>query len=277
MDKQILQQLKKYAQVFKDARDRGANESDTVLYLIKFFEDVLGYDSLSGEISKEVAIKDRYCDFGIKLDGQIKLLIEAKAAGNKILRDKDIEQAENYASRVGLRWVLLTNGVEWKLYHLSFNESEGIGHDEVFALNFIDEIDSQPDKIWNSLSLLSKENITNEVLDVYLTHKKTLAPSSLIRALFSEVVLIAIRRELNRKSDVRVDIQDVFDAIKNVISKDALLEAGEINIKKKRRKRKKAKTDSTGNVIGTEEVEEETIDIDDKEVEPSNEVPNNTK
>lgn len=267
MDKQILQQLKKYSQVFKDARERGANESDTVLYLIKFFEDLLGYDSLTGEISKEIAIKDRYCDFGIKLDGQLKLLIEAKAAGNKYLRDKDIEQAENYASRVGLRWVLLTNGIEWRLYHLSFNESEGIGHDEVFTINLVDDVENQYDKIWNSLSLLTKENIQKEVLDIYLTHKKTLAPSSLIRALFSEVVLISIRRELNRKSEVRVDIQDVFDAIKNVISKDALLEAGEINIKKKRRKRKKAKTDSTGNIIGTEEVEEETIDIEDKESE----------
>jgi hypothetical protein len=52
----------------------GANESDTVLYLIKLFEEVLGYDALKGEISKEVAIKDRYCDMAIKIDGAVRML-----------------------------------------------------------------------------------------------------------------------------------------------------------------------------------------------------------
>ena len=267
LDKQSLQKLTKYAQVFRDARDRGANESDTVLYLVKFFEDVLGYDSLAGEISKEVAIKERYCDFGIKLNGEIKLLVEAKSAGNKVLRDKDIEQAENYASRVGLRWVLLTNGIEWRLYHLSFNEGEGITHDELFTVNLADEINEKSVKIWNCIGMLNKESVKKQVLDGYLAHKKTLAPNSLVRALFSEVVLVTIRRELNRNSEVRVDIQDVFEAIKEVISKDALLEAGDINIKKKRRKRKKVKTDLSGNVIGTEVVEDEVIDIDENKIE----------
>jgi hypothetical protein len=42
IDKATLTKLKKYAQVFKDARERNANESDTVMYLIEFFKDVLG-------------------------------------------------------------------------------------------------------------------------------------------------------------------------------------------------------------------------------------------
>src|SRR4051812_30068927 len=121
-DKTTLNGLKRFSQAFKEARERGANESDTVMFLVKFFEEVLGFDSLAGEISKEVAIKDRFCDLAIKLDGAIQYLVEAKSAGNKALREKDIEQAENYASRHGLRWVLLTNGIEWQLYHLSFNE-----------------------------------------------------------------------------------------------------------------------------------------------------------
>ena len=33
IDKATLVKLKKFAQVFKDARDRNANESDTVMYL----------------------------------------------------------------------------------------------------------------------------------------------------------------------------------------------------------------------------------------------------
>src|SRR5215212_2858261 len=109
LQKDVLFQLRRFAAAFRDARDRGANESDTVMYLVKFCEEVLGYDSLKGEISKELAIKDRFCDVALKVDGSVKLLVEAKAAGLKGLVEKHIEQAENYAARAGLRWVLLTN------------------------------------------------------------------------------------------------------------------------------------------------------------------------
>jgi predicted type IV restriction endonuclease len=106
IEKAIMLKLVRYAQVFREARERNANEADTVMYLVKFFEDVLGYDSLAGEISKEVAIKERYCDFGIKLDGSYRFLVEVKAIAKGVLRDKDIEQAENYASRSGIKWVV---------------------------------------------------------------------------------------------------------------------------------------------------------------------------
>jgi len=63
IDKPTLTKLKKFADVFKSARDRNVDESNTVMYLIKFFEEVLGYDPLAGEITTEIPIKDRYCDF----------------------------------------------------------------------------------------------------------------------------------------------------------------------------------------------------------------------
>lgn len=261
LDKQTLGKLKKFAQVFNEAKTREANEADTVMYLVHFFEAVLGYDSLSGEISKEVAIKEKYCDLGIKINGNLQFLVEAKAAGNKFLRDKDIEQAENYASHIGMKWVLLTNGVEWKMYHLSFNESEGIAHDEVFSINFLETFEKSPENVWSCIGLLHKENIKKDILNEYLEHKKALSPGSLVRSLFNPDVLVAIRRELNRHTEIRLEIVDVFEAIKNVISKDALLEAGDISLRKKRRKHRKNKMDAAGNVIGTEEVEEEVIDI----------------
>jgi len=33
------------------------------------------------------------------------------------------------------------NGIEWKLYHLSFSEGDGIAHDIVFDVNLIENID----------------------------------------------------------------------------------------------------------------------------------------
>lgn len=44
---------------------------------------------------------------------------------------------------------------------------------------------------------------------------------------------------MNRVSPVRLDAIDVFDAIKVVVSRDALLELGDLKFKKKRKKKKK--------------------------------------
>ncbi len=264
IDKSTTTKLKKYAQVFREAKDRNANESDTVMYLIKFFEDVLGYDSLTGEISKEVLVKDRYCDFGIKLSGELKFLVEVKASSNKSLQEKDIEQAENYGSRMGIKWVLLTNGIEWQLYHLSFSEGDGITHDMVFNVNLVENADIDPEKVWNSIGLLEKESIQKGELEDFLSHKKALSPQSLIKTLFTKDVLTVIRRELNRNGEVRLDIDDVVSAIKDVLSKDALMVAGDIGYKRRRKRKKRIKADGTAEQIEVEAGSPEDLDTEEE-------------
>ncbi len=102
--------------------------------------------------------------------------------------------------------VVLTNGIEWRLYHLSFSENEGIVHNIAFTVNIIDEID---------------------------------------------------RRELNRNAPARLEIQDVFAAVRDALSKEALLEAGDIGITKRRKRRRKiTRTDAAGQTV-TEEIEED--------------------
>jgi len=260
--KDLLQSLTRFATAFREARDRGANESDTVMYLVKFFEDVLGYDSLKGEISKELAIKDRYCDIALKVDGSVRLLVECKAASQKGLVEKHIEQAENYASRSGITWVLRTNAIEWKLYHLTFVENEGIVHDLVFQLNLLEELEENPEAVWEKLSLLSREEVGRDGLEDYWQQKKALSPASVIRALFTQDVLTVIRRELNRGAPARLDLEDIFNAIREVLSKEALMEAGDISVRKTRKRRRLTKTRSEGATSATasEEVDEEEDD-----------------
>jgi hypothetical protein len=258
IDKAILNQLRRFAAAFREARDRGANESDTVMYLVKFFEEVLGYDSLKGEISKELAIKDRYCDVALKIDGTVRVLVEGKAASVKGLVDKHIEQAENYASRAGIRWVALTNGIEWKLYHLTWAEQEGVNHELAWQANLVDEIDADVESLWAKLCLLTRASVQRGRLDEFWEHKKALSPGAVVRALFSEETLTVIRRELNRNAPARLDLEDVFKAVRDALSKEALLEAGDIGMTKRRKKRRKVmKTDiSTGQTV-TEEIEVE--------------------
>lgn len=262
LDRALAKTIQKYVTAFRDARERGANESDTVMYLVKFFEEVLEYDSLKGEISKELAIKDRYCDVALKIDGTVRILIEGKAAGLKGLVDKHIEQAENYASKAGIRWVLLTNGIEWKLYHLSWAENEGITHDLAWEAHLLEEFENDPDRLWNKLSLMCRGNVARGCLEEFWEHKKALSPGSIVKVLFSEDVLAVIRRELNRNAPARLDMEDVFRSVREALSKEALMEAGDIGIKKKRKKRRKVtKMDNTTGQTVTEEIEVEEEEI----------------
>ena len=261
IDRGAQTNLRKYATAFREARDKGANEADTVMYVVKFFEELLGYESLKGEISKEFSIKDKYCDLALKIDGTARILVECKAASIKVLLDKHIEQAENYAARAGISWVVLTNGIEWRLYHLTFAENEGIAHDLAFELNLLEGLETDANLVWERLQLLAKDSVMKNSLEEYWSQKKALSPASIVKALFNQDVLLVVRRELNRNAPARLEVQDVFNAIRDVLSKDALLEVGDINIKKSRKRRRRVqKTDAvTGLAITVEE--EDEVDV----------------
>lgn len=231
MDKSLKKQLQQYIQVFADGRDRNANEADTVMYITRFLTDILGYD-LFKDITKEFQIRERYCDVAVKTNGQVQFLIEVKSMA-LALSDRHIEQAENYASRSGIQWVILTNGLTWRLYHLTF-ESTGIEHDLAFECALGPNIDLE--ETWGCLSLLSKEAVVKGRLEDYWDHKKALSSSSLLRALFTEEVLNSLRRELKRKATVRVEMEDIATALRRLLNPEVLTE--DIRIRKGKKKRK---------------------------------------
>jgi hypothetical protein len=258
IDKQILAKLRKFAKVFADARERDAKESDTVMYLIKFFEEVFEYNPLGGEISKEIPIKDRHCDFGILLENKNIFLVEAKSAGTKNLTAKHIEQAENYASHAGINWVLLTNGVVWQLYHLTFGE--GIQEELVFEVNFVDDLEQKSDYVWNTLSVLSKRNVREESLDTFYEQQKLLHPKNMVKLLLSEEVLMKLRQEL--KAPSRLDLTTVFEAVRDVLSQEAITLAADIAPPVRKKHRRKHHADDSPAVensceAGTEQSEAE--------------------
>src|SRR5262249_28809915 len=152
------------------AQNDNLNEADTVQRLIKVFEEVLGYDAMN-DISREAQMKNKFIDIVLKIDGVIRLLVEEKAAGEK-LRDRYIEQAHTYASRYNYRWVLLTNGITWHLYHLTFEE--GIEYERAFAIDLSDS--SKFDGAAEQLSLLHKQSIKKGDLDEFWQRATALGP-----------------------------------------------------------------------------------------------------
>lgn len=233
----IRSAFRKIAPFLIQAAEQSLNEADTVRRIVKVFEDVLEYDGMS-EISREALIKGKYVDLAIKLDGTTKLLVEVKAAGT-ILRDRHIDQARAYAADGNIRWVVLTNGTSWSLYHLTFEE--GIEHDLVFSVEVVAD---RTDEAADALAVLHRDSVRKGLHEDLWHRKSALSAQSIGRALLTESVLRLIRREIRRSEGISIDEEDLVSGMKNLFSPEAREQMGPIKIRRRRRKREVQATSS---------------------------------
>jgi hypothetical protein len=225
----IRKPLKKFIPHFLDARAAKLREAETVQRIERLFEHVLGYDGLT-DISREAQIKGKYCDLALKIDGSVRLLVEAKAS-NEPLRDRHVDQAQSYASRANLQWVVLTNGVEWRLYHLTFEE--GIDYEVAFQVNLEDP--EGFDDACCKLGLLHKLAIKKGELEDFWRTATALGPESIARGLFQEDTLRVIRRWIRKHEGFLVDPEDLARSIHGILSTEARELIGPLRIGRARK------------------------------------------
>ena len=226
----IRSPLRKVLPYLVQAQEQSLNEADTVRRVAKVLEDVLGYDGMS-EITRETVIKGKYVDIGVKLDGVLRFLVEVKAAGTP-LRDRHIDQARAYAADGNIRWVVLTNGTIWNLYHLTFEE--GIDHDEVFS---VDVSSDDFNRAADTLAVLHRDSVRKDLHEDLWRRTTALSPQSIGRALFNEGVIRLMRRELRRAEGISVDEEDLAGAIKGLFSVETREQMGPVKLRRRRRKR----------------------------------------
>lgn len=222
----IRKPLKKFLPHLIEAREKNLNEADTIQRIEKLFELVLGYDIL-GDVSREAQLKGKYVDMVLKIDGQVRVLVEAKSAATT-LRDRHIEQAQGYASRNNYQWVVLTNGVDWKLFHLTFEE--GIDYELAFGID-LSEKDSF-DSCATKLALLHKQSIRKGGLEKFWRTAVALGPASIARGLFHEATLAIIRRLVRKHEGFLVDPEDLAKSIRGMLTTEAREQIGPLKIRK---------------------------------------------
>ena len=110
--------IKRFQLILASAKSRDVGESDTVTIIVDMLAEIFGYDKYS-EITSEHAIRGTFCDLAIKIDSVLQLLIEVKAIGLD-LKDQYVKQAVDYAANQGVDWVVLTNGLVWRVYKVTF-------------------------------------------------------------------------------------------------------------------------------------------------------------
>lgn len=192
----ISSALKRFQPILDGAKARDVNESDTVVIVTDVLQEIFGYDKYT-DITSEHMIRSTYCDLAIKVEGKLALLIEVKAIGLE-LKDNHVKQAVDYAANQGCDWVVLTNGVSWRVYKLVFSkpiENELVVDIDLTKINHKDEDAFEP--IW----LISKEAWSKSHLNEFHSQKQILNKFTAAAVILSEEVLTVIRRQMRKLAD----------------------------------------------------------------------------
>lgn len=202
----IERTLKAFQSVLEQQRARDVSEADTVTLVKDLLSDVFGYDKYA-ELTSEHSIRGTFCDLAVKLENKLSFLIEVKAIGIE-LKDGHIKQAVDYAANQGCEWVVLTNAVDWHLYHVLFKKP--IDKHEIARFDLL-RCSTKCDDDMEKIYLLTREGFTKSALSEYRDKKDATSRFMLAAIiLHADSVQSAIRREVRRVSELMVE-EDVID------------------------------------------------------------------
>ncbi len=192
----IVAGLKRYQPIVRKLAERDISEADTITVIKDMLTDIFGYDKYT-ELTSEHQIRGTFCDLAIQVDGKVRYLAEVKSAGTS-LNNNHLRQVVNYGAHKGIEWVLLTNGIVWKVYRISF--SQPIDYHEVYCFDMAAISARSPDDL-AKLFMLSRESITTDALQEFHRQAQILNRFVIAEMVLSEPVITVLRREIRRLFD----------------------------------------------------------------------------
>jgi hypothetical protein len=163
---QLIEKLNEVRQRLQhiQAKNQTISEADTKAGLIEPVINSLGWDTLDfEEVNREYRHKsqDNPVDYALFVHRSPILFVEAKGLRENMNDRKWITQTVNYANTVGVKWCVLTNGDEYRLYN---SHAECDVEEKLFSSIRIS--DPSVSDIIETLELLSKERMSEKKLDV---------------------------------------------------------------------------------------------------------------
>ena len=212
--------LKVFQDILQQQHARDVSEADTVTVVKDVLSEMFGYDKYA-ELTSEHSIRGTFCDLAVKIEGKLAFLIEVKAVGIE-LKDNHVKQAVDYASNQGCEWVVLTNGVDWRLYRVQFKKP--IDKQEIAKFNLL-EVSTRSEVDHEKYFLLTREGFTKNALSEYSDRKDATNRFMLAAILLnSEPVMAAVRREIRRVSDVLVSEDEIERMLRDEVLKRETIE-----------------------------------------------------
>lgn len=208
-----LQRALADAQRFLGELQPPPNEANTCDWVIRPLLLALGYEN--HEISSQAGdTANKFPDYTILPQTNLAWYLEAKA-WSVGLESIHVDQAINYAHSNGQRWVVLSNGREWRLYD---DEIRGKSADRLVDTARLEDTDG----ILRFLSALSRESIRDKKVEIfanerrvrdYLTRAIADPNSSVVQAIQK-----VIRAELGNSPVTREAIVDILNAAQSGVS-----------------------------------------------------------
>jgi len=227
--------LRKFLPKIRDAKEKSLNEADTRMRIRLLLSDVLGYDLLE-EITQEHMVQGHYVDLTVKHKDNIVFFIEAKSV-DTTLRDTHAYQATNYAATGGVNLCLLTNGIDYRLYHLTWDKQK-VENNLILSLNILDD---DINEVSEKLYLLSKESFKKGAIDKFIAETTSLGDKNLLQTLLSDRVLNAVRLELKSLTGHNIKNEAIEKSIGELFN-DELYEIVKSCLKRQSRKLRKVET-----------------------------------
>jgi predicted type IV restriction endonuclease len=218
----ISTQIKKYQSILNQAKKRDVSEADTVVIVNDILSDALGYDKYEN-VTSESAVRGTFVDLAVVVDNKTRFFIEVKAV-NIDLKDSHVRQAIDYAANAGVDWVVLTNGLFWRVYKVQF--SKPIEKFLACEINLLESSYKDEDMI-ACFANLSREGFSKDSMGDFLLEKQITNKFSVAAILTTSSVVDHIRREIRRLSGIRVDEDYLVSLLSDEIIKRELVEGEE--------------------------------------------------
>lgn len=241
--------------IIQQAEKGDVNEAETRRRIERIFENVMGFDPfvhLSRERAVRGAGETEHVDFAVHLEGgegaRPVIMVEIKRVVVDLAR-KHLKQITSYAIDAGCEWALLTNGREWKLYHVVFGQPPETR--EVRSWNLLaDEIGD----LTEDFDLISLRSLKRGSLEDLWQKTSVLLPRNLLEAIVCEDTIGSIRRQLRKKSGVLLPPEDVLKGIRRLLNESAATELQDVTISlPKKRSRRRTRDASSPDAEGAQE------------------------
>lgn len=188
------------------------DESATRLMVNYFLTGVMGYVELD-DIKTEYNIRGEYADYVIQLARKKHFVIEVKSIQID-LNARHLRQSTSYAANEGIDWIVLFNGKQVQLYRVIFAKPISVHKVFEFDLSELSTIKAAAE----NLIYLTKPAVAKGEMETYWKRFDALTPASLVKTIYTEDVIKAIRLKLKKKSGINFDQIDVLDAVHELIT-----------------------------------------------------------
>lgn len=223
----LKEQLKSYKRKYLKKQYSSLDESATRIMTNSFLTDILGYQELE-EIKTEFRIRSEYADYVIQLKRKKHFVIEVKSI-ELDLNEKHLRQSLSYAANEGIDWILLLNGRQVQLYRVNFGKP--VTTTLIYKLDLLDNDDFK--KAPNLLWYLSKRAVEKGDLETFWKKTNALNISNVAKLLYSEEIVKRLRNDLKEQTGIYFQIEDVADALREVIVEKVEFPKPKLRIKKK--------------------------------------------